>query len=183
MAKREDIKTILIIGAGCCCKLTLRQGIFYLAVIQITQNLSIVIYHLVMMSELSVTMPNVSTELVNIGLAAWCVHNLRFLHKDNTEPIYLFSFAKFLRFATCAIDILVAFFYYTLHGDPGMAIIFVLSNSFSTMYEFYYSYIAWSLVYHVVRGDHENDDNQGLPQDRHSPMVAFPVASKSDVQV
>ena len=125
--------------------------------------------------------------MVNIGLAAWCVHNLRFLHKDNTEAFYLFSFAKFLRCVTCAIDVLVAFFYYTLEGDPVLAIMYVLSYSFSAIYEFYYSYIAWSLVYHVARGDHGNDGNAGNPfdygglpeDDGHTPMVAFP-ASKSD---
>ena len=141
----------------CCCTFTLVQGILYLAVIQITQNVgSLVVaiasqpYNIDPADWSSVTIPNVSTEVVNIGLAAWCVHNLRFLHKDNTEAFYLFSFAKFLRCVTCAIDVLVAFFYYSLEGDPVLAIMYVLSYSFSAIYEFYYSYIAWSLVYHVA---------------------------------
>ena len=125
-------------------------------------------------------MPQLADPIINIALACWCVVNLKVHTKirwdgqsatakglKDMEPIDKFAFAQFLLFVASFINLIVAFFFYAIEGQVGMMFFMVIFYIYFASYELYYSYCAWSLVYHVVNHTYNPDASE----EAATPMV------------
>jgi hypothetical protein len=120
--------------------------------------------------------PSVSSEVIDIALASWCIHGLRSLNKNNTDAITHFAFASFLLFLQSMVDTLVESSYYMSQGEIVTSVWFLIWNLYSASLQFYHAYIAWSLVYTVV------NEPEGRFE-AHGVMAASPVAAESKLGV
>ena len=133
---------------------------------QIMSNIGTLLYEVI--SATDDEAPSVSSEVVDIALASWCIHGLRSLNKNNTDAITHFAFASFLLFLQRMVDIVVEYFYYMSQGRITMSVVRLIVNSYYTSLHFYHAYIAWSLVYTAVNE---------VRIEAHGVMVASPVAA------